>query len=139
MGSAGKAGQHLTLAWVAVYGRSPDPGKAYSEAVKAVEVAAQPVITPADTSATLGKMIAVFRDGPGKWEFALKPSSTDPHEAVLQMMRLVWTGQTDRHGTADPEKPLHVSPEEAEAAVHLAVTLVQWFTSAAVRVQSGGE
>ena len=47
-------------------------------------------------------------------------------------MELLWKGQIDRHGTDDASTPLSVSQAEAEAAVHLAVTLVQWFTSGAV-------
>lgn len=48
------------------------------------------------------------------------------------MMRLQWKGQYDRHGSDDEETPLHVGQDEAEAAVHLAITLVQWFRSGAV-------
>src|SRR5665213_1507938 len=40
------AGEHLTEAWNEAYGRTSDPVKAYSEAIKAVEAAAIPVVNP---------------------------------------------------------------------------------------------
>jgi hypothetical protein len=36
-------GAHLGRAWERAYGRDPDPGSAYAEAVKAVEAAARTV------------------------------------------------------------------------------------------------
>jgi hypothetical protein len=133
MGTAARAGQHLALAWRAAFGRSPDPSTAYREAVKSVEAAAAPIVSPRDPAPTLGTMIAAFRDAPGKWQIVLKPARIDPHAAVLGMMQLLWFSQHDRHGTADDSAPLNVSQDEAEAAVYLAVTLVQWFTSGAVK------
>jgi hypothetical protein len=46
------------------------------------------------------------------------------------MMKLLWQGQTSRHGaqTATRAETL----EEVRMAVHLAVTLVQWFATGAV-------
>ena len=41
------------------------------------------------------------------------------------MMWLLWQGQADRSGGP--------SPQSAQAAVQLAVTLVQWFSTAALR------
>ncbi|WP_326793430.1 hypothetical protein OHA79_44625 (plasmid) [Streptomyces sp. NBC_00841] len=47
------------------------------------------------------------------------------------MMRLLWTGQTSRHGglhgTCDE------SPEEARMAVQMAAALVDWFSTGIVR------
>jgi hypothetical protein len=51
---------------------------------------------------------------------------------VVALLELVWKSQLDRHGTADPDVPLSVTHAEAEAAVHLAATLVQWFVTGAV-------
>lgn len=36
--SSREPSEHLSAAWAAAYGRSPDPDKAYAEAVKAVDV-----------------------------------------------------------------------------------------------------
>ena len=52
--------------------------------------------------------------------------------AVEECLSLLWDGQRwRRHGSMQPTPS--VSLEEALMAVHLAVTLVQWFTSGAVR------
>lgn len=126
MGAPGAAGEHLTRAWAEVYGRSPDPTAAYAAAVKAVESAAQPVVTPEDSKATLGKMIAALGDKPAKWGTVLPGGAG----LVRQMAEGLWKGQTDRHGGSDPTP---VTQDGAEAAVHLAVLLVQWFSAGAIR------
>jgi hypothetical protein len=48
------------------------------------------------------------------------------------MMRVLWKSQLDRHGTDNEAVPIEVSKDEAETALHLAITLVHWFTSGAV-------
>jgi hypothetical protein len=54
MNAGDKAAQHLTLAWKAVYGRQPDPGKGYGDAIKAMEVATIPVVCPGNPQANSG-------------------------------------------------------------------------------------
>jgi hypothetical protein len=49
------------------------------------------------------------------------------------MMELLWRGQHDRHGTGADDSPTDVSQEEAEAAVQIAVLLVQWFRTGVVQ------
>lgn len=51
MSTGDKAARHLRLAWSAIYGRNPDPGKGYGEAIKAMEVATIPVVCPANPRA----------------------------------------------------------------------------------------
>jgi hypothetical protein len=119
---------YLSDAWGRAYGRNPDPSGAYREAVKAVEAAAKPVVTPNDTLATLGKMIPAIRDAPQKWAFALG----DPL-AVAAMMEALWKGQHDRHGTDDETAPASVQQDEAEAAVQMALALVTYFASGRFR------
>jgi hypothetical protein len=125
----GNAAHHLHLSWDRLYGRNPDASSAYREAVRAVEAAAKPVVTPNDPLATLGKMIRAMRDKPSKWVTDLGAINV-----VADMMAELWTSQLDRHGTDDETVPLSVSPVQAEAAVHLAVTLVHWFRNGHVRV-----
>jgi hypothetical protein len=48
-----------------------------------------------------------------------------------EMMRLLMHGQTSRHGSRTPTRL--EKREEAEMAVQLAVTLVEWFASGKVR------
>jgi hypothetical protein len=128
------AGSHLRAAWAAVYGRHPDPTRAYSEAIKAVEAASIPVVLPNDRDATLGKVIGAFKqpEQRARWRLAISaPNDGQAEVAVLlDMLRLLWQGQTDRHGGSTPT--VAISAPAAEAAVHLAVTLVQWFSAGAV-------
>lgn len=126
---AGSVAEHLTEAWNLAFSRTPDPVKSYSESIKAVEAAAAPVLSPKNLRATLGTLIRDFENAPGKWEFVIP--STSGTDAVLVMMRTLWTGQTSRHGGVAPTQP--ESPEAAQAAVFLAASLVQLFISEAIR------
>jgi hypothetical protein len=124
----GNAGEHLRLAWHAVYRVSPDPSSGHRDAVRAVEAAAKSTVTPADGQATLGKMITAMRDAPAKWDTTIGEISD-----VRRQMEIIWKAQYDRHGTDDPNAPLSVSLDEAEAALHVALQLVHAFRSGAVR------
>lgn len=124
----GSAGDHLVMSWNAAYGRSPDPVKAYSEAIKAVEAAMAPRISPQNAKQTLGTMIRDVAAKPQKWTFAIG-DDTSGVEAILRLMRVLWDGQTSRHGGLDATRM--ETPEEARAAVHLAGALVQFAVSGA--------
>ncbi len=128
----GRAGEHLRSAWSEMYGRDPTPSTAYREAVRAVEAAGATVISPDNDRTTLGTMIRDFAAKPEKWEVPLGKDADEGREVLLMMMRGVWHGQSDRHGTPDETAPLSVSPPEAEAALHTAITLVHLFTSGLV-------
>jgi hypothetical protein len=136
MSSAGRAGKHLAKAWGHVYGRQPEPSTAYREAVRAVEAVGIPVISPRNPTATLGTMIKDMGSAPAKWAVVLRPKVGDPVLMIRETMELLWTAELDRHGTADEKVPLHVSAEEAEAALHLALTLVHWFHSGAIKAKN---
>jgi hypothetical protein len=117
---------HLREAWRDVYGRNPKPGNAYGEAVRAVEAAGIPIISPKNDKATLGTMIRDMKAAPHKWRVTLQPALGDPVQYVIGMMELLWTAQL-RHGTPDPSVPLTATPLEAEAALHIALTLIHMF------------
>jgi hypothetical protein len=122
-----------------VFGRQPDPSDGYRQAVKAVESVAQPVVIPNDSKATLGKVIAAMREKPAKWSVLLDSGAAEKRILdVVGMMDLLWRGQHDRHGTSDEKIPAEVSQAEAEAAVHLAITLVQWFRTGVISRIEGG-
>jgi hypothetical protein len=122
----GSAGAHLNRAWTAAYALHPDPVKAYSEAIKAVEAAAHATVEPNNRKATLGSMIKVLEKTRARWVVGIghEPSSTGA-ETVERMMRLLWTGQTSRHGGSPPTRDETVA--EARAAVNLAVALLNFF------------
>jgi hypothetical protein len=122
------ASTHLRDAWAACYGRNPVPGKAYSEAIKAVESASAPVVSPKNSKATLGTILGDLRANPGLWQFAIAPGSISP---VIDAMSTLWDGQTDRHGGVLPTAP--IAPMAEEAALLLAATLVHWFARGAVK------
>jgi hypothetical protein len=129
---AGSAAGHLRAAWKAAHALKPDPVVAYGEAIKAVESAAHAVVEPNNGRATLGTMIGQLRGNPQAFKIALAGrSGAGDVGTVTAMLALLWDGQTSRHGGKDPTRSETL--EEAEMAVHLAVTLVEWFVSGSVR------
>lgn len=130
--AGGSAGDHLTNAWNEAYGREPDPVKSVSEAIKAVEAAMAQRVSPQNGKQTLGTMIRDVAAKPSKWTFALAGADDSGVETVLLMMRLLWNGQTSRHGGVNATRDETV--DEAKAAVHLAASLVQFGVSGAFDV-----
>jgi len=59
------------------------------------------------------------------------PAGTGSVEPLTGMLDLLWKGQTSRHGGRTAQRPEIF--EEAQMAVHLAVTLVHWFTTGAIQ------
>ena len=121
------AGEHLINAWNAAYGRTHDPVKAVSEAIKATEAALAAKVSPQNGKQTLGTMIRDVRSTPEKWTVALGGTASAP--TVLAMMQMLWNGQTSRHGGTVTTRPETI--EEARAAVHIAAALVQLGVSGA--------
>lgn len=129
--AAGSAADHLATAWQAAYGRSPDPVRAYSEAIKAVEAAAHAVVQGNNQKATLGTMLGEIGNARHRFDTTIStPSGKDPMTPVEAMMRALWEGQTSRHGGQSATVPETLAA--ARAGVHLAAALVQWFVSGAV-------
>ncbi|MFJ1774959.1 hypothetical protein ACIOFQ_32740 [[Kitasatospora] papulosa] len=129
--TSGSAAGHLATAWQAAYGLHPDPVRAYSEAIKAVECAAHSVIQPNHGRATLGTMLGEIGNARAKFTTAIStPAGKDPIAPMEVMMRTLWDGQTSRHGKQTGTVPETL--EAARAGVHLAAALVQWFASGAV-------
>ena len=128
--SGGTAGQILARAWGKVHALTPDDPGAYADAVRAVEAAAKPLIEPDNDDATLGGMAGVMRSQ-GDWRLPLREHQHAPTaEMLVAMMRSLYRGHADRHGTDDYRDVTH---EEAKAGVALAAILVSWFASGAVQ------
>lgn len=123
------AGALLAEAWHAVFGRNPDPEEAYEKAIKAVEEAGAHVVAPNNSRATLGTMIRDMK-AQKDWELNLPSADAD---VPVKMAEALWIGQESRHGGNGYRKPTQA---EAEAAVLLAVPLVQWFSSGALARRS---
>jgi hypothetical protein len=129
--NVGSAANQIRNAWKELYGVKPDPSAAYSAAIKALESAAHAVVEPKNSKATLGTMIGVLKGAPHKYQLVLPgPSGNGDIEVLIKMLELIWTGQTSRHGAQTVTRA--ETQEEAEMAVHLAVTLMQWFATGSV-------
>lgn len=124
IGRQESAGIKLAKAWENIYGLTPNPSEAYSLAIKAIEDAAIPLVSPKNSRATLGTVIRDMKNQ-GDWTLPLgrEKESQPSGEVVIGMMELVWHGQHDRHG-GQPSAPGLVSLEEATVAVTMAVSLV---------------
>lgn len=88
------------------------------------------MIEPNNSKAILGTMLGHMRSHPNGF-CPLLPAPGIAPSAVIGMMTALWEGQTSRHGGQQPTRP--EASQEAYAAVHLAVVLVQWFRSGTVR------
>lgn len=128
MKESGTAGIKLARAWEALYGLHPNPDLAYSLAIKAVEDAAIPIVSPRNGTATLGTVLRDMR-AQEDWDLpmARKDDRTPSGGVLLGMMQMLWTGQHTRHGGQSDLPPL--THEEAVVGVSLAVTVVHWFTT----------
>ena len=120
------ASKELAHAWSKVYGRNADSSDAWDHAIKAVEAILIPVVCPKKDKANLGSAAGYLKSAPHSWKLALDNDGIGGVATLEAMLRLMWPNP-DRHqdGTAK-RKP---TQEEAEAVVHLAVTIVQWARS----------
>ena len=130
---SGLAGRLLAEAWHAMYGRAPDHEEAYEKSIKAVEEASAPLVSPKNSRATLGTIIRDMKQQ-GDWGVPIADPPGDANRTtVVSMVESLWFGQESRHGGNGYRKP---TPEEAEAAVTLAVALVHAFTRGLVARRS---
>ncbi|MFD1547109.1 hypothetical protein [Nonomuraea guangzhouensis] len=127
------ASGHLRRAWNAAFGYQPNPALAYSEAVKAVEAVAIPLTIPTDPQPTLGKVRAHLELVPHKYILGIadKHGSPASAESVTKLIALLWHGQRDRHAGGPTTSP--INQETAQAAVHVAVLLVQFFSTGVIK------
>lgn len=130
----GEASRQLGAAWVYAYGANPRPSEAYSKAVVAVEIAALSCIKvePKNgTEPTLSSLFSILEAENPKWKLVFRDNEKAPGaKSLATMLRALWRGHESRHGR--PEYT-DASIEEARAAVMLAATLVQWFSTGVVR------
>ncbi|GAA1850137.1 hypothetical protein ACFQZV_07235 [Microbacterium koreense] len=126
------AGQHLGKAWSEAYALTPNTSLVMTEAIKAVEAAAHPVVSPTAKKVRLGMITQTIKDQPG-WALVF-PNRDDGHPdhkaVIVGMLETLIIAQADRHGGVAP------SVIESQGHVQLASTLVQWFSSGVVVRQS---
>ncbi len=125
------ASRKLQEAWLDAYGANPRASVAYSNAVVAVETAALTVIPVNRKDATLANLFSILEADNPKWRLVLRDSDKAPGaKSLAAMLRTLWRGHQSRHGRPDYTD---ATLEEARAAVILAATLVQWFTSGVIK------
>ena len=123
---AGNPSTHLSKAWSEAFGRDPNAGAAYDEAVKSLEAAFQPVVSPKNPTATLGTILKDIENKPEKFATRLegKGDAPDGVLAVHGSLNVIWQTAV-RHGSGLPGAPTSVSIEQARDAVVSAASLVQ--------------
>lgn len=127
------AGRVLARAWSHVHGLTPNDSAAYADAVRAAEISGILVVEPQNATATLGTVLGKMR-ADGDWRLPLREHALAPGpETVLALIRTLWHGHRDRHGSADYTDVTH---NEARAAVMLAACIVDWFASGALARQA---
>lgn len=95
--TAPSAAQHLSGAWEHAFGRHPDAGDAWGDAIRAVEAALHQIISPAHAKATLGSMKSELRQAP-EGKFIIRDAGADPKDTLLGMLEAV-PYENGRHGT----------------------------------------
>lgn len=134
-GIGGKAGDKLTEAWHAAYGRTENAEQCWKASVSAVEAALQPVVSPNNTGARLGTMRGDIKAAPHKWECDLPvwgDEKITAVEAFLNVLNRI-TYDTGRHG-GDEQVP---EMREARAVLMVAVTVVEWVRDSVFRPTEG--
>lgn len=120
----------LQEAWQDAYGVDPRASTAFFHAVVAVEIAALSVIEVGTDEPTMANLFSILESSKPKWQLVFRDNEKAPGGKTLAaMLRTLWRGHGSRHGSADYKD---ATLEEARAALILASTLVQWFTTGVV-------
>lgn len=122
------AGQHLRNAWAKSRDIQPDPAGAMTEAIRAVEAAAGPVVIPKDQRPQLSKIVGAIRDN-ANWTLILETRDDghpDQRDVLIGMLEVLAFAEQHRHSGTPP------TSDQAMAHAQLAATLVGWFSAGAV-------
>lgn len=120
----GKAGEKLTEAWHAAYGRDENAEQCWKSSIAAVEAALQPVVSPKNPGAGLGALRNDIKAAPQNWECDLPvwgDEKITPVEAFVSVLSRI-TYENGRHG-GDARKS---TIREARAVLMIAVAVVEW-------------
>lgn len=110
--------EHLGDAWRHAFGRSQDAGDAWHDAIRAVEAALHPIVTPESTKSTWGSIRGDLRKAP-EGKFVVRAPGDDPMKNLLMMLDCLMY-EDGRHGS-DERVP---SIETARIAVLQATAIV---------------
>lgn len=117
------ASEELKRAWARAFDVHPDPSYAWSHAVKAVEAVLIPLVVPNQDKPHLGHVLGALDRQEDQFELALTPQQGVSSIETLVAMRRLMYPNPDRHTGPNHRVP---TLAEAQAVVHLAVTIVQW-------------
>ncbi|BEP14825.1 hypothetical protein acdb102_31360 [Acidothermaceae bacterium B102] len=118
------ASAELAEAYRKAYGRQADPSDAWDHAIRAVESVLIPIVCPKKARPNLGGVAGDLKSAPQAWKLVLSnDESIGGVETLEAMLRLIWPNP-DRHQDGSPKRV--PSQAEAQAVVHLAITIVQW-------------
>lgn len=134
------ASDHLKKAWHSAYQVNPDPDDAYGEAILAVEAVLTPLVHPNATKATFSHSYNALRDqaAAGQWTLNFGDPQRPTAESIdklIGMCKLLLEHHDYRH--AGGQQARQQTQAEAEAAVHLAVLLVQWISTGVLKKKEG--
>ncbi|ADG78065.1 putative protein OS=Tsukamurella paurometabola (strain ATCC 8368 / DSM / CCUG 35730 /CIP 100753 / JCM 10117 / KCTC 9821 / NBRC 16120 / NCIMB 702349/ NCTC 13040) OX=521096 GN=Tpau_1437 PE=4 SV=1 [Tsukamurella paurometabola] len=113
----------LRVAWANAFGRNGDPSDAWDHAIKALEAALIPVVTPGKINATLGSVLGELRANQGnKWRSCF-PGKDDDHSPtpLVKTLEQIWPN-IDRHQGGASRPPTEA---EARSVVALTAALIQ--------------
>ncbi|MEV0878254.1 hypothetical protein AB0I85_10540 [Micromonospora echinofusca] len=123
------ASAELRQAWSRAFGRDSDASDAWDHAIKAVEAILAPIVVPAQDKPQIGHVLGQLRSQGERWRLVV-PGPQQDHgvEPLVVMLQTIWPNP-DRHAAGSPRTP---SLAEAQAVLHLAVTIVQWSRAGAI-------
>lgn len=122
------AGRHLLKAWNEAQSLRPDTSAVMTEAIRAVEGAAGPVVIPRDPRPNLSKIVSALRDNEA-WTLILSTRDDghpDQRLVLIGMIETLAFAEQHRHSGDDP------SDLQAIAHVQLASVIVAWFSTGTV-------
>ncbi|WP_197494178.1 hypothetical protein, partial [Rhodococcus sp. EPR-134] len=109
----------------------PDATESIAEAIRAVEAVMIPTVVPKDLKAIYSKGVGALKQQKDKWRLAIETQNgADDIDVVISMLDRLGTAHLERH-EGNVAKGVD-TVESARACVHLAATLVQWFSMGAV-------
>jgi hypothetical protein len=119
------ASAQLAEAWARAYDRETNPSDAWDHAIKAVEAILIPIVVPNQDQPQIGHVVGTLASQGHLWRLGL-PGADGTHSVapLVEMLRLLWPNTDRHHGS--PKDNREPTLAEAQAAVHLAVTIVQW-------------
>jgi len=137
--NSGSAGMLLKQAWDDVYSVNPKPSDAYFKAIKAVEQISIPKVIPKQNMPNLS-LVANQMEQDGDWYLSsgVEITGQESNQIVVSLIRYLWHGHHNRHAGTTAEHN-EISQMEAETAVSVAVTLVDWFARGLVARQDVNE